>query len=118
MESNEGICISLSSGPLDPPPAKNNLPSAVTGEGQQAEGIPFRNHFSVPLFKSYPIICACPAATICLPAFVSQTIGVQYEAGDNRFCSHLREPVAASSARIFESFNSSRTRITVPSTRM
>src|SRR5207245_243280 len=88
MASNDGICISLSSGPLEPPPAKNNVPLAVIGEAQHADGIPFKNHFSAPLFKSYPIIRSWPPATISLPAFVSQMMGVQHEAGADRFCSY------------------------------
>src|SRR5262245_53133434 len=75
IESNVGSCISLSFGPPGPPPAKNKVPSAMTGEGQHPEGIPFKNHFSEPFFRSYPIIRAWPAATICFLADVSHTTG-------------------------------------------
>ena len=49
---------------------------------------------------------------------MSHTTGVQYETTDRRFFSHFGLPVAASSARIFGSFISSRTSTTVPPARI
>src|SRR5688572_15363211 len=117
IESYVGICISLSSAPLDEP-AKKRLPSAATGDEQQAAGMPLTDHFSAPVVRSYPIMRACPAATTCLPAALSHPIGVQYEARDSRGFCHLSAPVVASTARIFGSFISSRTRTAVRSKMM
>ena len=38
--------------PPDDEPAKNNLPSAVTGDEQHPDGMPATDHFSSPVARS------------------------------------------------------------------
>ena len=51
-KSKAGSLNSLSSGPPGDQPAKNNFPSAVTGEEQGPDGMPATNHLSAPVFRS------------------------------------------------------------------
>ena len=50
--SNGGIAAGRSSALLVEEPAKNSLPSAITGEAQHPDGMPVTDHFSSPDARS------------------------------------------------------------------